>query len=135
MATGTYESLETFVDEEIDADFRSTDEVKYIVIDFPEGERYAVSARFVAEERALYYAKKDHPDDKDKRIDCFLDEREYALNNELELYDWVRNNMNWGDLEDEAIRLEREHTPLSEQWFNGIDLEVKDVSLEADDSE
>jgi len=127
-----YESLDEIVDEEVDPEFYDEDdEVTFLTINFPRGETYAVPAVIVADDRAQYYARKDHPDDEASRQECFLEEREYALNDRLELLDWVRNNMNWEDLEPWTTRIVHDEQPLEEQWRDAeIDVERVPVMSE-----
>lgn len=72
---------------------------------------YEAPARIIAEDREDYYAKKDsNAEDMDATYeDVYETEMEVALNDRLELHDWLLNNMNWEDIEEEA-ELDKEPT-------------------------
>ena len=74
---------------------------KQIEITFSNGSVYSIPAKVVAEDRADYYATKDDGD-----YDEIFEEEMWVLDDELELLDWMRGNMDWEDVEEYAT-LER----------------------------
>lgn len=95
---------------------------KKLRLAFQSGHVFEVPAKIVAEDRAAYYAEKDTSNDGwsdpvDKSYDdVFEAEREFALNDELELRDWLLNNMDWEDIEDDAELVERPSFDPSDAW-------------------
>lgn len=67
---------------------------KFITIKFPDVS-YFVNARFIATERAKCYAN-----DPDTTLE---EEIEYALNDDYELRDYMINNMDWDEIEPQAV--------------------------------
>ena len=98
--------------------------MKYIKVLFSNGEIYHIQASIVAHERATYYA--DHDIGKQvgeptkEWMDCYKKEREYTLSDDFEIIDWANNNMDWGDVEEHAILIDSEFTPVNKQheWVN-----------------
>lgn len=93
-----------------------------LVVEFPNGETYAVSTCHIALHRAAYYAEEDG----DLDIDTFDEEFDYAMGNEIELLDWVGNNMDWDYLEQYAWKLESESEDLSELWSDA-EIEIRKI--------
>lgn len=95
---------------------------KYIEVTFPNGEKWQIPARIIADDRALYYEKLDE--------DCeYQDEYNYALENNDILLDWAQGDMNWEDVEHSAIRI-APATPLTEEqkneaWINNTTVVVR----------
>lgn len=99
--------------------------MKYLFIEFPNGEVFKVPAEVVAEDRAAYYAELDSERYEDTTYEeVFNDEKEHALSDRLELLDWAGNNMNWGDLEDEAEKVDLDRSISYEDEFTNADLSV-----------
>ncbi|HPI81815.1 MAG TPA: hypothetical protein PK122_01080 [Candidatus Paceibacterota bacterium] len=93
---------------------------KSIKIQFPNGDIFFVPSQVIAENRANYYSSVDGYEIGSNE---WLEEVDYALNSEYEIEDWLRNNMNWSDLEPYATR---------EEEYEDIDYEedFPDVSIE-----
>lgn len=87
------------------------EQVDWIYIEFPDNRVFRVSSEVVAEDFANYYDGRS--DD-----DVFEKEKQYALNNPMELWDWIGNNINWEDIEEEAEFVERNECDLSESFTN-----------------
>ena len=86
---------------------------KYLRVTMPDGSKWDVPARLVAENRAKYYAKND-PDT------TYEEEFEFTMSDEYELFDWAADNMNWEDVEEFAVRhLGPYDTDFQEGWVNG----------------
>lgn len=98
--------------------------VQFLVVTFPTGERYGVPAHIIAQDRATYYAQRDHPDNEEKRSEKLQQELEYALGETSELIDWAKNNMDWDDLNHHAERLDPPERDLDDLWMDA-DLTVK----------
>ena len=88
---------------------------KKLIIKFHKGINYEIPARIIAEQRAQYYASIDGYDLDSQE---YLDEMNYALEDEFEIFDWVQNNMNWQDLKSYAIRIEDELFDPEKEWEN-----------------
>lgn len=75
-------------------------EKPHLVLMFSNGERWALPTRVISHHRASYYAAKD-PDT------TYTIEYDYTQSKEGEdeLYDWVRNNMNWNELVPHCVLL------------------------------
>ena len=82
---------------------------KFIRIKFPNGEIYDIPAAVVAKPRARYYANHDVGEGLDENdpewLKVFKDEVDYTMSDDGELYDWIANNMNWGDVKEYATRI------------------------------
>lgn len=70
---------------------------KSIIIQFSNGERYAVPVDIIQENRWHYYAERDDISIEECRI-----QEAWYMQDDFELIDWVKNNMNWSDLEEHA---------------------------------
>lgn len=100
-------------------------DMKYLFIEFPNGDVFKVPAEVVAEDRAAYYAELDSERYEDTTYEeVFKDEKEHGLSDRLELLDWAGNNMNWEDLKDDAERVEPDRSISYEEEFTNADLSV-----------
>lgn len=91
---------------------------KKIFLDMPDGLTYAVPVEVIARDRAEHY-KNEFNDDlgeslREDTIPLFLDD-------DYEITDWARNNMNWSDVKDKAITLKKkiDSDEYQEVWVNG----------------
>lgn len=99
--------------------------MKYLFIEFSNGEVFKVPAEIVAEDRADYYAELDSDRYDDTTYEeVFEDEKEHALSDRLELLDWAGNNMDWEDFEDEAEKVDLDRSISYEDAFTNADLSV-----------
>jgi len=87
---------------------------KYIRVIFKNGEKYDISSDVIATNRTNYYAQVDGYE---KDSSEWVKEFEYSLE-ESELLDWVKNNMNWSDLKDDAVRIRGESFNYEEEFSN-----------------
>lgn len=103
---------------------------EYVFFEFPNGETWRMPARIPAEQRAEYYAEVDHPDDPEAREEVKQKEIDYALSDEFELFDWVRNNMNWeGDIKPHAERVKPPQSVEDKsQFYNDADLSLRTIA-------
>lgn len=94
-------------------------ENKFLKVSMPDGSKWKVSVRVIAEHRAKYYANKKH-------ITFEQALNEYALpifeEEECEIEDWASNKMDWEDVAKHAEKLR--DTGLSTEelqygWVNG----------------
>jgi hypothetical protein len=102
--------------------------MKHIQITFPNGEVWQVPAEVVAKDRAEFYSQLDfergHASSKE---DAYVEELNYALNDPVELIDYLRNNMDWSDVQAHAVRV-----PVAQnaydygEAFDDARFEVKD---------
>ncbi len=91
---------------------------KKIEITFSNGVVYSIPAKIVAEDRADYYATQDDGD-----YDEIFKQEMWVLDDELELLDWMRGNMDWEDVEEEAT-LERVDKINKHDEFINADAEL-----------
>ena len=80
---------------------------KYLRVTMPDGSRWDVPARFIAEDRARYYANLDIKRGDATDFDqAFASEVEHALDRHstYEIEDWASNNMDWADVKDVAVQ-------------------------------
>jgi len=91
-------------------------EEKVLTVKFNKGITYEIPARVIAEDRARYYADIDGYEEESQE---FLNEVNYALDDQYTLFDWIENNMNWNDIEPYAEEVVNEdELDLNEEWEN-----------------
>ena len=94
-------------------------ENKFLKVTMPDGSRWKVPVRIIAENRARYYAEKEYITlEQSLKFDTLplFEEDEY------EIEDWASNNMDWSDVEKYAIRMKDMGLTLEELqegWING----------------
>lgn len=93
--------------------------MKYLLVTMPDDSRWKVPAKLVAEDRAKYYSLRDGGSPKDV-LKTFNNEKQYTLEDDEELIDWARNNLNWSDVSGQAVKVDDEATTdFQEGWVNG----------------
>lgn len=92
---------------------------KHIFINMPDGLTYAVPVELVARNRAEYYACKEYNGDVAKSL--IEDTLPLFSDDSYEILDWAKNNMNWDDVEKDAIVVKRKTSKdeFQECWING----------------
>jgi len=102
--------------------------MKCLRVTMPNGERWVVPTTVIANDRAKYYAgREESPEDSDR---VYEEEYEFAMEDDLEIYDWAPNNMNWVDVKEHATfigPLALSDRDYQEGWVNG---EKKIVELD-----
>jgi len=94
-------------------------ENKFLRVTMPDGSKWKVHVRIIAEHRARYYANKEHVTlEQSLKFDTLplFEEDEY------EIEDWASNNMDWRDVEKYAVRVRAKDLSdedLQEGWVNG----------------
>jgi hypothetical protein len=80
------------------------------------GDRWAVSVRVIAENRARVYIE-EHDGDLPRALDNTVE----FFESEYEIEDWAANNMNWDDVKEHAFLYEKNSEPIDwqESWVNG----------------
>lgn len=88
---------------------------KKYVVTFENGERWSIPVNVIAMDRAKYYAKEFDGD-----INKSLEEDTAPLfeDDEYEIEDWAKNNMNWSDVEHSATRIESGDFDYQDAWCN-----------------
>jgi len=87
---------------------------KCLKIRFSNGDIFYVPTRIIAENRANSYSSVDGYDEGSNEWEK---EVEYAMDAEFEIEDWVKNNMDWADLEPYARKIEvEEDFDYSDDW-------------------
>jgi hypothetical protein len=94
---------------------------KCIKIQFPNGDIFYVPSTVIAENRANYYSSVDGYEIGSNE---WQEEVNYALNTEYEIEDWLRNNMNWNDLEPYAKEEEEYEEIDYEEKFPDAEIEI-----------
>lgn len=94
----------------------------FVSIEFPNGDRYLVPAIVVATHRTQYYSGQDGFEEGSEEWEHELNE---ALN-PSELYDWIQNNMDWSDLEKDAIKQPNLNQDLNTMFFDA-DFEIINI--------
>lgn len=93
---------------------------------------WAIPTAFVTQNRAHYYgladARQEKPEDFQATYDSTYDrEYRYTLKDAEEAVDWLRNNMNWKDIQYTARLVEdrRDRISMQERWLDAENFEVK----------
>lgn len=107
--------------------------MKYIYIEFSNGETYRIKAEIIAEDRAEYYAQREEEEGTEKYQELFEDEKEFALNDEYELKDWAKGNMNWKDVAEHAERVANPDPIDKESEWTNVDMKVRETDGEIPD--
>lgn len=81
----------------------------------PNGTKYSIPLKLIAENRASYY--------KDEKASEII---EYFKQHHYDAQDWARNNMNWSDVESTAVIHGIVSCDFEDGWCNG------NVSIEDD---
>ena len=97
---------------------KELNEKKYRVT-MPNQSIWEVPVSVIALDHAKYYAGVDEIS-VEKSYDLTA---ELFLDDDYEVEDWAKNNMNWEDVSDEAVCVESPETDFQEGWMNG-DVEV-----------
>jgi hypothetical protein len=84
-------------------------------IQFANGEIFYVPTRIIAENRANSYCSIDGYDEGSSEWEA---EVEFAMDSEFEIEDWVKNNMNWSDLEPYARKADPDDFDYENGWMD-----------------
>ena len=99
---------------------------KQLIIKFPNGDEFAVSAQYVATIRARYYAQIDFDAGDVPDLEAAIKaEVEYAMTDTFEIIDWIGNQMNWKDIKDVATRVADETKPDYDALFHDAKFELE----------
>jgi hypothetical protein len=94
--------------------------MKYIRVTMPDGSDWQVPASLVAEPRARYYAEHDtgQTEGEDFEVAFRTEVRNVVA---ADLIDWAQNNMNWEDVQANAVMVltPDSHVDYQEGWVNG----------------
>lgn len=121
-------------DDELTLEEVKGETMKYIEFKFTDG-MYRIPAYIIARDRASYYAQSDVDAGLGKYDDIYQKEFDYSLSSDDELIDWLRNNMNWSDLEQFAARVaDVPAIPHQKQW-DAISSEGEGLKVVTVDSE
>ena len=78
----------------------------------PDGSKYDVPAKIIAENRAAYYNERDEDT-------TYEEEFDYTMEDDGELIDWATNNMDWDEVSDHAVLAGISQPDYQEGWVNG----------------
>ncbi len=90
--------------------------IHFLVTEMPDGSKWGVEVKEIAENRARHYA---HEFDGDVQRSLSEDTLPLFEANRFEIEDWAVNNMNWEDFENTYIIQTATKTDYDEGWFNG----------------
>ncbi len=92
-------------------------------VTMPDGSKWEVPVLVIAMDRAKYYAGKDFDGD----IDQSLKEDTIPLfeSDSYQVEDWASNNMNWSEVEKDAVKVVISDVDYQKGWVNG-DTEIVD---------
>lgn len=86
---------------------------KYLRVTMPDGSKWDVEAKVIADNRAQYYADQEDPEDPAAQHKVYTEEFGFALNDDSELEDWAKGNMDWAGVQHTATR----HHPPDEDTY------------------
>ena len=89
---------------------------KQYVVEMPNGDRFAVPVRVIAESRAKWYAKEF---DGDATKSLNEDTAPLFSDDPYEIEDWAKNNMNWLDVSASAKLITSTPVDYQDGWING----------------
>ena len=99
--------------------------MKILQVEMPDGSKWGVPVDIIARNRAENYA---HEFDGDIEKSLAEDTMPLFESDDYEVEDWAANNINWCDVEANAIKLHEGQTGFEEGWVNG-NKEVIDVDV------
>lgn len=86
------------------------------VVTMSNGDKYGVPAKVIADNYATYYQSvgEDYQENFDTMMDWFHQ-------GDFEFADWAKNNMDWDDVKEYAVLLERapQEVDFQDGWVNG----------------
>ena len=92
---------------------------KYLLVQFSDRTKWKIPARIIADSRADYFATVDSATGDEDYHDIYKKEFEYTLEDNSELEDWAKNNMDWKDVFDWAeLVSEEERACYEKEWCN-----------------
>ena len=106
--------------------------IKYMKVTMPDKSVWMVEASIVANNRADYYAKND-PDAYGDALKTFRAEYKYTMEDHDELIDWARNNMDWCEFEDDAVRVDIPSAVDYGREWSDAECEVVETDVGEDD--
>ena len=89
-------------------------------VEFSDGSIFRIPIGIIALDRADYFAKKEGGNDPVKYSTVYEEEYQYTLSSDAELLDWAANNMNWSNLEDYAIEVDKKGVDFEQEWPNAV---------------
>jgi hypothetical protein len=81
------------------------------------GSIWRIPAKIVCHDRAMYY--RNRSDD----YDVYQSEFDFCVENDDEIIDWAKNNMNWYDVKKDARLVWAAEENMDHEWIEG-DMEV-----------
>ena len=89
---------------------------KYLRITMPNGSKWDVPVKLIAEDRAKYFAIRDTKRNKGPVYDkAFKEQFDNIMADDYAIHDWAANNMDWADVKDVAKKAE--FNPLTDKDF------------------
>lgn len=95
---------------------------KFYRVTMPDGSKWDVPCYVIAQNRAMYYAKRETGEDGGPEFGrVYKEEFDYTIEDNLELEDWATNNMHWNDVKRHAQMTEigPDDVDYEDGWTNG----------------
>lgn len=89
---------------------------KKLRVTMPDGSKWDVPVRVIAENRAQYYVDIGEFVALNESLD---ETTELFESDDYEIDDWAANNMNWDDVKDKAVQVQVCSVDYQEGWCNG----------------
>jgi hypothetical protein len=89
----------------------------WFVTVLPDGSEWGIPLSLIAENKAQYYAQVDNMSFEEALEETYKVFEEF----EYEIEDWATNNMNWSDVQSQAVLLRAANAEIDfqEAWVNG----------------
>lgn len=100
--------------------------MKYLQVTMENGDVFEIQAHVIAVDRACYYATKEEGEQEtEARSAIYHSEYNYTIQEDTELVDWVKNNMNWEDVSQYARKIEKNpQLPDYQRLWNTAEMEI-----------
>lgn len=90
--------------------------MKMLEIEMPDGSKWGVPVEIIARDRAKYYA---HEFDGDIERSMAEDTIPLFDGDDYTVEDWASNNMNWSEVQSQAVKIQDPEIDYQEGWING----------------
>lgn len=96
---------------------------KWYVFECSDGSKWRVPTERIARNRAEYYEDRFGGD-----VEKSLKEDTVPLfeNDDFEIEDWAKNNMNWAEVENFAEKIKGGNLDMQEEWLDSENVEITD---------
>mgnify|MGYP003385272168 CR=1 FL=1 len=98
--------------------------MKFLYVTFSDNSTWAIPATVIAHDRACYFARNE------EGISTYVSEFKYTMSEAFEIMDWACNNMNYIDIENDAMPVfggSPDYFNLYRHEWCNADKEIKEV--------